>query len=172
MWEAVPCSSLLTADGEKKKKEKKKNQWQWHAQMLMKKLVTVRNDHNAFKLVHSTTVLNLTRNELLHCSVLLPGIVEPRVVDFVSGISVNGVVRLSHNHWRWSGKFSAVSGVKTFSGGMAGMWPSTILLRVVSRCCWTLSMPFCLNWLCYMSLMCVSHPCLQQTNISKYTAEY
>ena len=66
--------------------------------MLMKKLVTVRNDHNAFKLVHSTTVLNLTRNELLHCSVLLPGIVEPRVVDFVSGISVNGVVRLSHNH--------------------------------------------------------------------------
>ena len=61
----------------------------------MKKLVTVRNDHNAFKLVHSTTVLNLTRNELLHCSVLLPGIVEPRVVDFVSGISVNGVVTMS-----------------------------------------------------------------------------
>ena len=74
--------------------EKQKNKQISDNDMLMKKLVTVRNDHNAFKLVHSTTVLNLTRNELLHCSVLLPGIVEPRVVDFVSGISVNGIVRL------------------------------------------------------------------------------
>ena len=74
-------------------------------------------------------------NELLNCSVLLPGILNPRVLRIpclAMVLSELQHLKLKMVGWIFLRVLSA--GVREFPGSMAGMWPSTILWRVASHC--------------------------------------
>ena len=110
VWETPPCSTLLTSD---------------------ENAVTVSSLHSVFQLV---PVSNSSYKELLYCSAVLSGILKPQVLQISCLVTVLSESQpLKVVGWILLQFLSA--GIGKFSGGMAGMWPSTVLERVVSHCC-------------------------------------
>ena len=75
-------------------------------------------------LFQSATVL--TKNDCLYCSVLLSGILKPQVLQ----ISCLAMVLSESQSLKVVGQIPLqflTAGIRKFSGGMAGMWPSTVL---------------------------------------------
>ena len=113
-------------------------------------LAVLCSDHSVFSLLQPAIVL--TRNELLYCSVLLSGILKPRVLQILCLAMVLSESQTLKVVGRILLRFLS-AGIRKFSGGMAGMWPLTKLFcRVVSCCCflktWSNRMS-CSSTICY-----------------------
>ena len=99
VWEAAPCSTLPTAD---------ENAVTESAVTSLFQLATV-----------------LTANELLYCSVLLPEILKPWVLQILCLVVLSELQPLEVVGWILLWFLSAA--IREFSRGKAVMWPSTTL---------------------------------------------